>query len=160
MSFNLTTSIALTSSIFPSKYNAFPSSTHPKVDTQGSTRVTFALFASSVIFSAAFSTVYTKSCNVEAIYKVGCRGCDTHDYAAQPCATWKEAAKEVDISPLSELIKKMEVSYFPDLTGKEDAGKTDFVIVENDVNMTKTGKRLLENKEEEDIDPKNARKDV
>ena len=94
--------------------------------------------------------VKQKYSQVRPIYKVGCRGCDTHEFAAQLCAECRKKAKNVDVSPLSALIKSIEDKYFPDIGTAAD-----------DISMMNISKRQRDdNEDEKEISPKASRNDV
>ena len=48
-----------------------------------------------------------KYCQVQAVYKVGCRGCDNMEYTARLCAACREEAKQMDTKSLEERIEKI-----------------------------------------------------
>ena len=52
---------------------------------------------------------------VDATYKVGCRGCDTNEFTQYLCETCVEAAKLHDTTELDEIIRKIEEERYPTL---------------------------------------------
>ena len=60
-------------------------------------------------------TTVRKYSQVKPVYKIGCRGCDTHEFTPQLCTKCKEAAKTVDITYIVEMIKKLEEVSFPNM---------------------------------------------
>ena len=54
---------------------------------------------------------------VQAIYKVGCRGCDNHNYTSFLCTECKNSAPESNIERLLQLLKVAEEEMFPEVDG-------------------------------------------
>ena len=57
--------------------------------------------------------VSNKYSQVQAVYKVGCRGCDRIEYTARLCTECREKAKEADTKMLDDLIEKYRGEMFP-----------------------------------------------
>ena len=57
---------------------------------------------------------------VDAVYKVGCRGCDCEEYTAYLCSKCKEEALAVDAEPVTRKIEEIREAMFP--TGMEIGG--------------------------------------
>ena len=95
------------------------------------------------------ATTSRKYSQIQPVYKVGCRGCDTHEFTPQLCCTCKQEAKAVDIQYLKELIKDFKEQLFPTFSGE----------LESDVVMKSVTKRAREEQQEE-VKYKNARNDL
>ena len=52
---------------------------------------------------------------VDAVFKVGCRGCDREEYTAYLCDDCKLAAKSIDPQPLQRRIEEIRKTMFPDI---------------------------------------------
>ncbi len=52
---------------------------------------------------------------VQPVYKVGCRGCDSMDFTATLCETCKRKAKEVNVEELQQKIETIRNELFPSL---------------------------------------------
>ena len=63
------------------------------------------------------SVVPLKYRQVQPVYKVGCRGCDTTDYTARLCVACREAAKNTDTKELEDRIMKIKAEMFPECDG-------------------------------------------
>ena len=57
--------------------------------------------------------VSNKYSQVQAVYKVGCRGCDRIEYTARLCTECREKAKGADTKTLDDLIEKFREEMFP-----------------------------------------------
>ena len=64
------------------------------------------------IDDAVFALKYRQ---VQTVFKVGCRGCDSHEYTPALCANCKEMAKDVDVTLLEAKIKKLKDNMFPQI---------------------------------------------
>ena len=55
-----------------------------------------------------------KYCQVQAVYKVGCRGCDNMEYTARLCAACREEAKQMDTKSLEDRIEQIRTILYPE----------------------------------------------
>ena len=75
---------------------------------------------------------------VDPVYKVGCSACDHPGYVASLCDECKQAAVEINIQPLHEIIQEIKSQMFPDI-----------LQTENEVEMAEIkNKRLSDNNDE------------
>ena len=75
---------------------------------------------------------------VDPVYKVGCSACDHPGYVASLCDECKQAAVEINIQPLHEIIQEIKTQMFPDI-----------LQTENEVEMAEIkNKRLSDNNDE------------
>ena len=59
------------------------------------------------------ATLPVKYCQVQPVFKSGCRGCDRLDYTPTLCLTCKQNAESLDTSILSRIIDKHKARLFP-----------------------------------------------
>ena len=93
---------------------------------------------------------------MKPVYKIGCRGCDTHEFTPQLCPKCKEAAKSVNIDYLTEIIKNLEEEYFPKL---DDVEMSDISNINTggDASMRNITKRSLEESNNEKSESKKSK---
>ena len=109
------------------------------------------------------TTTSKRYSQVQAIYKVGCRGCDTDNFTPQLCPECKEKAKEVDDAPLRKIIEEIEQQCYPQLNGSDgnEAGMSDDgTLVDGDSEMGEPKKRGHDEINENESKSKNPRQTV
>ena len=68
---------------------------------------------------------------VQALYKVGCRGCDVKTFTAKLCNSCKDKAAEINITRLGEIIETLENQFYPHADFVNEALDDDVEMTEN-----------------------------
>ena len=101
-------------------------------------------------------TTTRKYSQVKALYKVGCRGCNTREFTSYLCAECKQASTMVDITYLQDIITKLEKDSFPNLN---EIDMTD-INEENEEEMSDIKKRQRDGSDGENENAKTPRSDT
>ena len=71
---------------------------------------------------------------VQPVYKVGCRGCDTKDFTPQLCPSCKEESKKTNTTRLTQIIEAIEKELYPEF--ESDTTMSDSsTLMEDEMNV-------------------------
>jgi len=87
-----------------------------------------------ILDGAEISDLTTKRYNkVQALFKVGCRGCETTDFTPYLCNTCKDTAKTVNVKLMLDILARTEEEMFPKVNVNSE-NNTDDVDMEKQDN--------------------------
>ena len=96
---------------------------------------------------------------MQAVFKVGCRGCDSMNYTSYLCDNCKVAANDVDASALEVEIERLRQEMFPHMEVDTDMDKDEMANTDGDDKKKGAGKnkRTIIN-DHNDVNPSKAAK--